>query len=58
MTFTRFVNFATRFSGADWLTTIVVKAANSSLTTFAFSDVRAIESKTILRVGFNLDFGL
>ena len=44
-----FSKAATRFFGAFLETTIVVKAANSSLTIFAFSGVRASESKTIRR---------
>ena len=42
-------NAAPRFFGACLLTTIVVSAACSSLTTFAFSGVRASESSMIRR---------
>ena len=49
--FARLANAATFFFGAPEVTTTVVNAANSSLTTFAFNGVRANESKTIRRTG-------
>ena len=52
MTFTFLASAATRLFGARWLTTIVVNAANPSLTTFASNGVRAIESKIIRRSRF------
>ena len=45
----RFASAAIRRAGAPLPTTIVVSAANSSLTTFAFNGVRACESRTMRR---------